>query len=96
MKKKKDNKIFEKRSHPREKISVTTFYATQDGLYEGMIEDIGMRGIFLKTEEPMNIGDIITVAVPALGTQGEHKLRGEIVRKDMKGVGIEFKKSLNE
>ncbi|MFC1885144.1 PilZ domain-containing protein [Thermodesulfobacteriota bacterium] len=88
--------MIEKRKHPREKISETTFYATEEGIYEGDIENIGMKGVFLKPSKPMAVGDIITVAVPHEGNKVDLKLKGEIVWKDRRGVGVDFKKSLNE
>lgn len=88
--------MIEKRSHPRETISETTFYSTEDGIYEGIIENIGMKGVFLQPSKPMAVGDIITVAVPHSGDKEDLKLKGEIVWKDSRGVGVNFKKSLNE
>ena len=88
--------MIEKRQHPREKISETTFYATEEGIYEGHIENIGMKGVFLKPSRPMAVGDIITVAVPHAGNKADLKLKGEIVWKNRNGVGVNFKKSLNK
>jgi hypothetical protein len=88
--------MIEKRQHPRKKTSVTTFYSTKDGIYEGLIENIGKRGVFIKPSEPMTKGDIITVAIPRGADKEDLKLKGEIAWKDKRGVGVYFKKSLNE
>jgi hypothetical protein len=88
--------MIEKRQYPREKISEATFYSTEDGIYEGHIENIGMKGVFLKPSRPMAVGDIITVAVPRDGNKADLKLKGEIAWKNHNGVGVAFKKSLND
>lgn len=88
--------MIEKRQHPRKKISGTTFYTTKGSIYEGLIENIGMRGVFLKPSKPMSVGDIITVAIPLGADKEDIKLKGEIAWKDKRGVGVYFKKSLNE
>lgn len=83
------------RQHPRKFCSETTFYAKEFGVYEGLIENIGKKGVFIKTGEEVATGDVITVAVPSSGSGTGIKIRGEIVWKASNGFGVNFKKSLN-
>jgi len=90
------NNMEEKREHPREACSETTFYSTKKGIYEGLIKDIGVKGVFIIADETPVVGEIVTVAVPATGDAEGGKLRGEIVWKRPGGFGVYFKSSLNE
>jgi hypothetical protein len=88
--------IEDKREHPREACSEATFYSTKKGIYEGLIKDIGVKGVFIATDETPTVGEIVTVAVPATGDRDGGKLSGEIVWKRTGGFGVHFKSSLNE
>ncbi|MBW1901334.1 MAG: PilZ domain-containing protein [Deltaproteobacteria bacterium] len=90
------NNMAEKREHPREACSEATFCSTKKGIYEGLIKDIGVKGVFIATDAAFTVGEIITVAVPSTGDREGGKLRGEIVWKRPGGFGVYFKSSLNE
>ena len=88
--------IENKREHPRKTCLESTLYATKKGVYEGVIKDIGAKGVFVATNEPIAVGEIITVAVPSSRNEKGIKLEGEIVWKDQYGIGVHFKRHLNE
>jgi len=86
----------EHREHERRVCSESTFYASEKGIYEGMIENIGIKGVYIKSEGVMKVGDIITVAVPSKRNKKGVKLKGEIVWKNRNGFGVDFKRHLND
>ncbi len=88
--------IVERRQYPREDCLESTFYASGRGVYEGLIKDIGEKGVFIATKETHMVGDVITVAVPSSNGKKGVKLRGEIVRQKPGGFGVHFKSHLNE
>ena len=88
--------VEEKREHPREACSEATFYSTKKGIYEGEIKDIGVKGVFIASDQTPAVGEIVTVAVPAAGDREGGKLKGEIVWKRTDGFGVHFKSTLNE
>ena len=86
----------EKRKHTRSICGESTFYALEEGLYEGVIKDIGLKGVYVASSTPPKVGDIITVAVPSSVNKEWTKIKGEVVRKDANGFGVFFRTSLNE
>jgi hypothetical protein len=68
------------------------FFSTKNGFYEGRLKNYSNSGLFIETEDSLSVGDIIAVALPYVKGK-QVKVRGEILRCDKKGFGIElFKK----
>ena len=89
MKKVQSRKNIEKRSKARKPWSGHIFFTAKNGFYEGRLKNYSDYGLFIETEAPLSIGDIITIALPYV--QGKHaKYRGQILRCDKKGFGIEL------
>ena len=89
----------EKRAHPRIACHETTFYATKDGLYEGIIRDRdkeGDKGIFIATSEDLAYGEVVTVAISSPGETEMKKIRGMIARKEPGGYAVQFTNRLNQ
>ena len=89
----------EKRAHPRIACHEPTFYATKDGLYEGIIRDRdkeGNKGIFITTSKDLNVGEVVTVAISSPGEMEGKKLRGMIARKEPGGYAVQFTDRLNK
>jgi len=78
------------RQHPRKICYESTFFSTEGGLFEGLIENIGAKGVFLKSNGPVILGDTITVAVPSSRDTKGIKLKGKIVWKNQYGFGVDF------
>lgn len=74
----------------------STFYSRNEGVYEGLIKDIGVKGVFISTNEALKVEEVITVAIPSFGGNEKTKMSGEIVRKTADGLGVHFKSNLNE
>lgn len=80
----------EKRVHPRIVCSETTFYSTDDAVYEGLIKDIGAKGIYVASRNPVEVGEIITIAIPSPGNKTGEKIKGEVIWKKPGGFGVRF------
>jgi hypothetical protein len=91
LKKNKSKKNIEKRRNPRIPYSGNIFFATNNEFYVGRLQNYSKCGLFIETEVALSVGDIITIVLPY--EQGEQtKCRGQIVRFDEKGYGIELLK----
>ena len=56
--------IENKREHPRKTCLESTLYATKKGVYEGVIKDIGAKGVFVAT----NVAGIPQTKLPEKGS----------------------------
>ena len=89
----------ERRAHPRIACHEPTFYATKDGVYEGIIRDRdkeGDKGIFIATSKNLHVGEVVTVAISSPGEREGKKLSGMIARKEPGGYAVQFTGRLNE
>jgi hypothetical protein len=83
----KDN-CSEKRDDPRIEYSGHIFFITKDGFYEGDLTNYSEHGLFIETLNILPVGSVITIALPYL--DGHVKRRGQVVRTNTDGFGIEF------
>ena len=91
----KIDKNIERRIEKRHTCSEEIFFATQSRLYEGHLKDYGRNGLFIKTKEVLQVGEMITVVDPH--PDGENKKRkGQILWRNKEGFGIELYKYRNE
>jgi hypothetical protein len=65
------------------------FFSTKSGFFEGELENYSANGLFIKTQEDINLGEFITVALPYLGDK-LIKLQGQILWRNNRGYGIEL------
>ena len=82
----------EKRNHPRIPHSKPIFFSTTERLFEGKLEDISRYGMGFKITEPLELDEIITIALP-FSDDRQKKCKGQIVwiEKGRFGVAL-FKK----
>ena len=84
----KKNSI-EKRIKRRKPYKGTIFFAQKNGFYEGRLKNYSQSGLFIETNAPLSIGDIIIIALPYVNDK-QKKYRGQILWRNHKGFGIEF------
>ena len=84
----------EKRIRDRKPYSGHIFFATKNGLYEGGLKNYSHSGLFIETNAPLSIGEIITLALPYVENK-QAKFRGQILRKTHQGYGIELFRERN-
>jgi hypothetical protein len=80
------------RRHPRKAYAKMVLYASDQRFYEGNIKDISRSGVFIETHEGLYVGQTLTLSIPTPKRQKGLKLKGEIVRIEPNGLGIKFKR----
>ena len=81
--------INDRRREIRYQYSRYVLYATKNRLYQGELRDYSLSGLFIMTNDKLPVGEIITVALP-YSTNRNDKRKGQIVRSDIDGFGVEF------
>jgi hypothetical protein len=82
----------ERRYHSRIPYSGHIFFATKDRLFEGKLVNFSRYGLFIKTAEPLEVEEVLTIALPFSDAR-QSKYKGQIVWRNDEGVGVElFKK----
>ncbi len=87
---KDQGQIEEKRKYPRKDSSTLVDCEVQDRTYKYFIKNISENGVFIETEEPLAVGQDISITIP-MPNQQEHTVTGEIIRTSPEGIGVRFK-----
>ena len=82
----------ERRFSGRSGLQDETTILTKDGIFAGTLENISMGGIFLRTDQPLRIGDVIEITIPLPEHFGESKIvvDGIAIRIVGNGVALKF------
>jgi len=87
---KKPTERTESRRYERKPCSLPTRYKSNEAIHHGLVENISRGGIFVKTEDPANVGQKLVFEI-LLEKKGKIlKVAGQVVRCDGKGLGVEF------
>jgi hypothetical protein len=86
----------DQRTHPRRSCSIPVEYATQGEGLKNFISDVSCGGVFIETHGNLDVGEQITLSFSSPDHQQPTKIKGEIVRKNMLGVGIRFRSAIQE
>lgn len=78
----------EKRDDPRIEYSGNIFFISKNRFYEGDLTNYSEHGLFVRTSTILPVGSIVTLALPYL--DGHVKRRGQVVRANRAGFGIEL------
>ena len=89
-----DQRSFERRKEPRQSSSESIFFARMDRLYEAELKDFNQHGLFIRTDQPLSLGEIVTVALPCSSKKND-KRQGRIIRSTPEGFGIKLLTKLN-
>ena len=88
----KDAKVTkESRKHPRRSFSRPLRFGVQEDVFDGSTKNISASGVFIATDEKLEVGQIIKLNLPLkkgkmIGTQGE------VVWVNDEGFGLKFLK----
>lgn len=82
----------DERIHERRPYSGPIFFVAKDGFTEGRLKNYSKSGLLIITKNRLCIGEVITVAIP-LANDELIKCRGQILRQDKDGYGIELLRS---
>ena len=77
------------RQHKRKPYSKPVFFATENRVFEGFTQNISPAGVFIKTNENIAAGQIVTLGIP-LRKKKRAKVKGRVVWSNLKGFGIKF------
>ena len=85
------NETKKSRKHPRKPFSRTVQFSTSKGLAKGTTKNISASGVFIATEEKLEVGQLLKLNIP-LKNGKTSEIIGEIVRLNEEGFGFKFKK----
>jgi Tfp pilus assembly protein PilZ len=88
------NKTKDLRKHPRRPYNKSTLLATQNEIFEGSIKNISSSGFFIKAKKALEVGQILTLALPFKNGK-EVKVKGQIVWMNDEGFGVKFLSSVD-
>lgn len=65
-----------------------------DVTFKGEVEDLSLRGLFVKTEHPLAVDDTVSVAINFDGTDEKFSfsIPATVVRTTETGIGLSFKR----
>ena len=83
----------EKRNFDRIPFQTKAIVRSRDATVIGIVENLGMDGIFLKTPEKLNLNRIVKIELLFTGTSSQLSilLDGKIMRHENIGMAIQFK-----
>jgi len=79
----------ERRRSPRHRFERYIFCATRLLFFQGEMRDYNLTGLFVRTNKPLPVGTVVTLALPYVEDKN-NKCKGQVIRKTPEGVGIEF------
>lgn len=77
------------RKYPRRRYDQFTLFTSQNGIFEGSINNISSSGIFLRSKNTFEVGQILTLVLPCKNGK-DVKVKGEIVWTSDRGFGVKF------
>jgi len=80
-----------RRKHKRKSFIMAVDYSTQDHIYKDFIQDISAGGVFIQTNMPFTVGQVVSLTFPLPNYQKHIKVIGEVVRTSQLGIGVKFK-----
>jgi hypothetical protein len=88
--KKKPIERTESRRYKRKRCSLPTRYESNEATRHGLVQNISRGGIFVKTDDPANVGQKLVFEI-LLEKKGKIvKVAGQVVHSDERGFGVEF------
>ena len=82
-------KVNASRRHPRKPFSHKIRFGTHKGLFDGTTKNISSSGVFIATEEKLEVGQVLKLSLPTeKGTT--YEIKGQIVWVNKEGFGLEF------
>jgi CheY-like chemotaxis protein len=80
----------EMRQHPRYDCNITVDFDISDWSYEGVIKNISLSGVYIETHHPVTVSSEIILALTSLDDWRHCTIKGTVVRRDAKGIGVAF------
>jgi len=80
----------DQRQHPRFACRVKVDFDINDWSYGGVVTNVSLGGVFIETRHPITVGSEITLSLSSLNKSRLCNVKGKVVRRDAKGVGVRF------
>ena len=80
----------ESRRHARKSCAIPALIEDKKRRVRGEIQDASQGGVFIKCEEPVPVGQKVSVMIPLKKKQKLVVRVGEVVRSDSRGIGVKF------
>jgi hypothetical protein len=80
----------ESRRHARKPCAIPTLIEDKKRRVRGEILDASQGGVFITCEEPVHVGQKVSVMIPLKKKQKLVVRVGEVVRSDAKGIAVKF------
>lgn len=82
------------RQFSRVKFHMAATIKTAERQFQGAVENLSMRGMFLVTEERLSVGEMVGITVALSGTSPEISISfdGKVCRVVENGLGFSFEK----
>ena len=80
----------DERESPRRICTIDVNFETQGHSFKDTIKDISAAGVFIKTEESLEVGQGISLRFSFPGGEADLDIQGEIVWRRPHGIGVKF------
>lgn len=80
----------DEREAPRKTCTIAVNFESQGNRFQDTILDISAAGVFIQTEESLEVGQGITLRFSFSGTEENLDISGEIVWRNSRGIGVKF------
>ncbi|MCP4622662.1 MAG: PilZ domain-containing protein [bacterium] len=81
------------RQHPRADYVTPVKYESANDTFEGTTENVSSGGVFIKTLDPVAVGQKITIDIPLKKKGKIKRLTGKVTRSTRDGFGAKFVRS---
>jgi Tfp pilus assembly protein PilZ len=81
------------REHPRIDYVTPVKYESDNQTYEGTTENVSTGGVFIKTRDPIAVGQTVTIEIPIKKKGKIKRLRGKVTWSTRNGFGAKFIRS---
>jgi hypothetical protein len=81
------------REHPRVDYVTPVKYESDNHTFEGKTENVSSGGVFIKTQDPVAVGQKITIDIPLKKKGKIKRLTGKVTRSARDGFGAKFIRS---
>ena len=81
------------RQHPRVDFVIPVKYEFDRQIYEGTTENVSSGGVFIKTPDPIAVGQKVIIDIPLKKKGKIKRLTGQVTRSTRHGFGAKFIRS---
>ena len=81
------------RQYPRVDYAIPVKYQYDNQTYEGTTEDVSSGGVFIKTRDPVAVGQKVTIDIPLKKKRTIKRFTGKVTWSTRSGFGAQFVRS---